>query len=76
MGAFNLPKCMVVVMVVLLALESHSTIEAVRLDEIKHLLGGVTFGATILRAKLNDCTSCTVGCSQGCNSCTADVYIG
>ena len=75
MIGFNLSKSIVIVMIVLLALGSHSTVEAIRRDEIKGLIDGANFAEPILRAKMDSCTSCTscsVGCSQGCNSCTAD----
>ena len=70
MIASNLPKYMVVMMVLLLVLGSHSTVEAVRRDEIKALLVGAKFAETILRANMDPCTACTVQCTYSCKSCT------
>ena len=78
MIAFNLPKCIAIMMVVLLALGSHSTVEAARRNEIKDLLSGANFAQTILRVKMEPCTSCkscAVDCTQGCKSCTTDADI-
>ena len=49
MIAFNFIKCMVIVMALLLALESHSTVEAVRRDEIKSVLDGAKMDSRMLR---------------------------
>ncbi|CAF0952329.1 unnamed protein product [Adineta steineri] len=81
MATFNLPKCMVIMMVLFLVLESHSTVEAVRRDEIKALLRGTKFAQNILRVKTDplppctSCDTCTVDCSTGCKSCTTDAKI-
>lgn len=75
MVAINLSKCMVVVMVALLALGSHSTVEAVRRDEIKGLLAGATIAETSPGAKMDPCTQCAVQCTKGCKDCIADLNI-
>jgi hypothetical protein len=66
----SVAKYLIVMMVVLLVMRSHSTVEAVRRDEIKALLDGAKFAETILRANMDPCTSCTIGCSHSCKSCT------
>lgn len=70
MIATILPKCMVVMMVLLLVLENHSMAEAIRRDEIKALLVGAKFAETMIRANTNSCTTCSIGCVYSCMGCT------
>ena len=70
MIASCLSKYMVTMMVILLVLGSHSTVEAVRRDEIKALVIGAKFAETILRANMNSCATCVVMCASSCKSCT------
>ncbi len=67
---------MVVVMIVLLALGSHSTVEAIRRDEIKGLLAGAKIAETIRHTlKMDLCTQCEVSCDPNCRDCQADINI-
>ena len=70
MFASTLPKNMIVMMVLLLVLGSHSTVEAIRRDEINALLVDAKFAETIPRANMDSCTACTIQCTYSCKSCT------
>jgi hypothetical protein len=76
MIAFNFTKCMVIVMAVLLALGSDSTVEAVRRDEIKSLLDGAKMDSRMLREvsfgeRCKDCIPASR--DVGCKDCIPDM---